>query len=271
MVMPRKYDVGYKAKGDYGEFEVIEYIDKSKVLIKFSLTGYEVWCASNNVAKGRVKDPYYPNVWGVGYLGNAKASYKNLEGKTCLKTSYNTWAHMIRRCYGFAGDKVNTYDDCSVSDDWLCFEIYERWFDKYYKEGYQVDKDLKYLGNRVYSENTCTFIPNYINAILGYKTHNTVRQEKFKDLPVGVSFHKRDLVYCARCWDGGKLQSLGYHNNPQSAFNAYKIYKERLLKEIAGRAYSRKEICKQVYENLYNYVVYPEGHKYYLDNPQEIT
>ena len=100
MVMPRKYDVGYKAIGDYGEFEVIEYINKSKVLIKFTLTGNKIWCASSNVAKGRVKDPFYPNVWGVGFLGNATSSYRDSDGKTKLKTSYNTWSHMLRRCYG---------------------------------------------------------------------------------------------------------------------------------------------------------------------------
>lgn len=257
----RKYDVGYKATGDYGEFEVIQYISKREMLIRFTDTGYETWCYSNNVAKGKVKDPFIPNVWGVGYLGNAKASYRE-NGKSHLKTSYNTWSHMIRRCYGFAGENVMTYDDCTVCKEWLCFETYEKWFDEHHIEGFQVDKDLKITGNRKYSPETCTFIPNRINAILGFKTNNSVRKDEYKDLPVGVSWHKRDEVYTARCWDGDKLASLGYHDTADQAFLRYKDFKERLIKSVTQDYYEKGLLDYDVYHNLQNYVVVKEGHSF---------
>lgn len=261
MVMPRKYDVGYKAIGDYGEFEVIEYKNKREVFIRFVDTGYETWCAANTIAKGKVKDPFYPNVWGVGFLGNTSASYRN-NGKTVLKISYNTWSHMIRRCYGFGGDKIKTYDDCSVCEEWLCFENYEKWFDDNYIEGFQVDKDLKIIGNRIYSPETCVFIPNRINAILGFKTNNTIRKEEYKHLPVGVSYHKRDKVYTARCWNGDKLLHLGYHSSPEEAFREYKTCKENIIKSVSRKYYNEGMIPVEVYNNLQNYSVKPEGHTF---------
>lgn len=261
MVMPRKYGKGYRAVGDYGEFEVLEYVSKKEVLIRFTETGYETTASANNVAKGKVKDPFRPNVWGIGYLGNAKASYKD-NGKIRLKVSYNTWSHMLRRCYGFAAENVKTYQDCSVCDEWLCFENYEKWFDENYIESYHVDKDLKVIGNRIYSPETCVFIPPRINTILGFKTYNSVRKDGFKHLPVGVSWHKRDLVYTARCWDEDKLVSLGYHHTPEAAFYEYKNYKEAVIKRVSKKYYDLGLLDKIVYENLQRYTVTEEGHSF---------
>ncbi len=261
----RKYGEGYTAIGNYGEFTVISYFNKNEVLIRFNETGYEVWCASNNVAKGTVRDPYFKSVYGVGYIGNAATSNR-VEGKNILKTSYNTWHDMLRRCYANNEGRMKTYENCDVCEDWLCYATYEKWFDVNYIEGFQVDKDFLKLGNRTYSPENCVFLPREINATIGFKTNNTTRQEDYKDLPVGVSFHKRDEVYTARCWCDGKLKSLGYHKTPDLAFLSYKKFKEDKLKSLAEFYFSEGKICQEVYKNLKNYIVYPEGHAYYLKN-----
>lgn len=263
--MPRKYGVGYRATGNYGEFEVVEYIDKSRVRIVFLETGFEVWCASSNVAKGTVRDPYFRSVYGIGYIGNTSTSIR-VGDKNILKQAYNTWHDMLRRCCSDTEGKMRTYEDCYVCEEWLCFENYEIWFDSNFVEGYQVDKDFLYLGNRKYSPNTCVFIPREINATLGYKTNNTCRKKAYSDLPVGVSFHKRDKIFTARCWCKGRLKSLGYHATPELAFKAYKEFKESRLKILAEHYFLQGSICEKVYKNLLNYVVYPEGHSYYLKN-----
>lgn len=52
----------------------------------------------------------------------------------------------------------------AVCDEWLIFSNFEKWFDKYWKVGYQVDKDL--LGDKVYSPETCVMLPKRLNVLL---------------------------------------------------------------------------------------------------------
>lgn len=236
--MPRKYDEGYKCSGKYGVFEVLEYVNKKHELVRFIKTGHEKWTNASSVSSGLVKDPFFPTVHGVGYIGNASSSF-NVDNKTVVKKSYTVWAHMIRRCYEVDTFLDKTYKGCSVCPEWLCFENYEVWYDTNYKEGFEVDKDLKYLGNRVYSPETCTFIPSRINSMIGFKTFNSVRKESNAELPVGVSYHKRDNVYTAQCYDGDRLVSLGYHESPDEAFSAYKEFKLKTIRSISSSYYKR--------------------------------
>lgn len=79
---------------------------------------------------------------------------------------YRFWFDMINRCYS---GKQNTYSDVSVCDDWLIFSSFKDWMiDKDYS-GKHLDKDLLVYGNKIYSPETCMFIPEYINYIFKYR------------------------------------------------------------------------------------------------------
>ena len=257
--MPRKYDKGYKCSGKYGDFEVLEYVSKKRVLVRFTKTNHEKWTDTKSILAGTVKDPFFPNLHGVGCIGNTTSSL-NVDGSTVVKKSYTTWEHMLRRCYATNTNLDKTYKDCSVCPEWLCFENYEVWYDANYKEGFEVDKDLKYLGNRVYSPETCTFIPSRINSMVGFKTFNSARKESNAGLPVGVSYHKRDDVYTAQCYDGDRLVSLGYHENPDEAFSAYREFKLKMIRSISSSYYKEGVISFEIYSNLQNCTIHPSGY-----------
>jgi len=53
--------------------------------------------------------------------------------------------------------------------------------------------------------------------------------------------------------EGNKRQHLGYFNTPQEAFQAYKTFKEDLIKQVANE-YKEQLDCR-VYEALMNYEV----------------
>jgi hypothetical protein len=250
MIMPRKLLEGSVYEGKYGSFIVLKYKTKKEVTIQFVATGTIKVTNSAACLAGTAKDVYYPTVAGVGFIGNTTSS---VLGK--VKGSYHTWRGMLRRCYQDHGTAKTYYETVFVCKDWWCFEVYEKWYDANFIEGFEIDKDFTVLDCKLYSPATCCFIPNKINAILGKKTYNTVR--KHKGLPCGVSYHIRDEKYTSQCFDGEKLQHYGYHDTPESAFLAYKPNKEGYIRATAQYFYEKGDINDVVYNNLMTYEVTP--------------
>ena len=77
---------------------------------------------------------------------------------------HRTWADMLKRCYS---DKLQeerpTYKGCSVSEEWKIFSNFKAWMEKQDWEGMQLDKDLLFEGNKVYSAETCVFVTRAVN------------------------------------------------------------------------------------------------------------
>ena len=69
---------------------------------------------------------------------------------------------MLQRCYSKHHRHVyKTYQDCTVDSEWHNFQNFAEWFYiNYPKDGkkYQLDKDIKKKGNRVYAEDNCIFV-----------------------------------------------------------------------------------------------------------------
>ena len=177
--------------------------------------------------KGEIKCPYEPRTFGVGYLGEGK--YKTREnGK--LTDEYKIWYHMVERCYDPKyHEKRSTYKDCKVEDYLLNFQHMATWIDEnYYEvpgEKMCLDKDILYKGNKVYSRETCIFVPQRINSLFT-KSDNSRGKN-----PIGVS----DLPsgnYRVDCNNGyGKNIYLGTYKTKEEAFQVYKKYKEKVIKE----------------------------------------
>lgn len=99
-------------------------------------------------------------VCGVGindYEGRIKVDGKHIK-------SYEVWRDMLKRCYV---NKNSTYKDCTVCEEWLSFKNFKLWYDNQYKEdGWQLDKDILVHNNKVYSPDTCRFVPRDINTLI---------------------------------------------------------------------------------------------------------
>ena len=80
--------------------------------------------------------------------------------------SYCTWNSMIERCYNKKRlEKHPTYVNCTVSDEWKLYSNFKKFYDENYVDGLFLDKDLLQDGvvNKVYSSNTCLFVPRALN------------------------------------------------------------------------------------------------------------
>ena len=175
-----------------------------------------------------IKCPYEPRYFGKGYLGEGK--YKVWENNRDKK-EYIIWYDMLQRCYDPKyQEKYTTYKGCKVEDYLLNFQHMGEWIENNYYEvdGEQMclDKDILCKGNKVYSRETCIFVPKRINVLF-------VKRDKARgDNPIGVS----DLPsgnYRVDCSNGyGKSVYLGTYSTKEEAFRIYKQYKEKVIKEV---------------------------------------
>lgn len=168
-----------------------------------------------NLKRGAVKTPYYPSVCGVGYLGEGEYMV-SISGK--ITKSYSKWSSMIERCYDQKHlKKYPTYKGCLVSDKWHNYQIFAEWFEENYVDGWHLDKDLLKRGNKVYSENTCVFIPQDLN---NFMTNNKItRTSKY----IGVSYHKVTKKWTAQINDvcSNKYLCLGFYKTQIKASESY--------------------------------------------------
>ena len=235
-----------------GDFKILKYNDSRNVEIQFLKTGYRKVAEMKEVKSGEIKDPYLPSVYGVGVLG---AKYPTRVNGVKTK-EYVLWTNMLVRCYSDSSKKRRpTYEGCEVSDNFKNYEYFYEWCNKqigFTNEGnenpFHLDKDLLIKGNKVYSEDTCVFIPAEINTLL-IKCAAT-RGEHL----IGVSWHKTRKAFVAKVNKSkGKREYLGFFNTEIEAFKAYKIAKESFIKEQANNW--KSQIDDRAYEALMNYTV----------------
>ena len=170
--------------------------------------------------------------------------------------AFRKWRTMLARCYSKVYQKKQrTYKDCSVCEEWLTFSNFKKWHDEHYIDGYELDKDILVKGNKVYSSETCCYIPKEINSLL------LKCDSKRGDLPIGViryTLKNGNVRYVAQFSSSlvsRRNNYLGSYDSPQKAFEAYKKAKEKYVKELASKYYLQNKINERVYNALMNYKV----------------
>lgn len=240
---------GYIFKTNGGSYaKVIKYTNSKNILIEFQdIYKHRTITSSAHIRSGAVKNPYQPNVAGVGFVGVGvhAASIGTKDTK-----EYSLWKRMITRCYD---EKIHkrqpTYKECEVCEEWHNFQNFAEWLSKqeHYQAGYELDKDIIKKGNRVYCPEYCRMVPKKINVIL-----NNCRATRGK-YPIGVVFSKIEKKFTAAIRIDGYKKSLGYFKNPEDAFFAYKLAKENYIKSEAERF--KHEIDEDIYQALKNWEI----------------
>lgn len=162
---------------------------------------------------------------------------------------YQVWHNMLERCYSSKfRNEHQTYMDCSMCDEWLRYSNFKVWFDENYIEGYDLDKDVLVKGNKVYSPDTCVFIPHRINTLL---INNKASRGP---CPIGVSPYEQNR-YQVKITFNKEKSHIGYFNTIQEAFLAYKNAKEKYVKEVALEYYDKGLINERVFNALMNWEI----------------
>lgn len=215
------------------------------------------WTAKNktyqNFKNGQIKCPYERNIYAIGYIGEGKYKVSENGKKT---RAYSTWNSMLQRCYDKKYHrKEPTYKDCEVSEEWHNFENYAKWYyDNYYEvegETMELDKDILFKHNKIYSPETCIFVPKTINSLF-VKRQNSRGESVIGTTPKNGRYQVQCNIINPKT-SKSKKEYLGICDTQEKAFEIYKYYKERNIKEIAD--YYKSLIPQNLYNALYNYEV----------------
>lgn len=191
------------------------------------------------------RNPFVPTVFGKGYLGD---SYGSVPARSPV---YRAWKGMLERCFDPSLKiKYPTYIGVTCCDEWLHLTKFKEWFDSNYIPGYELDKDLLIKGNKLYSPNTCCFLPADLNKLL------TKSNKARGPYLIGVQFHKRAKKFTSQMNNGqGKVLHLGYFTTELEAHAAYKAAKEKLIQEVADMYLNANRINRTIHNALLKYKV----------------
>lgn len=227
--MPPKKDrtgeISYNTQGS--KMIITSYRGKDDIDILFPEYNYEIKSSYYKTFKsGKIKCPYDKTVHNIGFIGEGEFT------QTTHKSIYDKWYNMISRCYDPNFHiSYPTYKDCLVCDEWHNFQNFANWYEENYYEidtKIELDKDILFKGNKIYSSRTCILVPKEINILLAKATANR------GEYPIGVTLF-RNGKFKASITKNNKVKHLGYYDNQILAFNAYKKAKEEYIKDIAQK------------------------------------
>jgi hypothetical protein len=196
----RKYFVGniYRNSIDL-EYKIIEKIDSTTFVVKFTNSGYETKSSITTISNGLIRDYLNPSIFGVGMLGYAS--------KINNKIAYSKWYSMLDRCYNpaYVGYKFYGGNGITVCDRWFRFDYFLEDIPKI--DGYNeelflhkklhLDKDIKQFDMefKIYSLDTCMFVSQKENEL--YRKYS-IQQDFIAITPLGEIFYGKSVNQFAR-------------------------------------------------------------------------
>lgn len=229
------------------QFKIAYYRDAHNIEIEFEDGTVVKNKRFTEIKKGTVTNPNTPSFFGVGYIGVGR--YKASIDRQYTKQGA-VWKSILTRCHYKKELLRNpTYNNVSIIKEWHCFQNFAEWFEENYNpetmQGWHLDKDVLHKGNKIYSPQTCCFVPQEINKLF-------TKSEKTRGCcPIGV--YKKKEKYISRISKNGESYYLGIFDTPEEAFQAYKTAKESYIKELADLW--QGQITEPTYYAMYNYQV----------------
>ena len=226
----------------FGDIKILEYKNNKQVVIMFLNTGFITEESMGVIRSGHIRDNEAFPVYKVGVMDIPNELQK---GKPKPR-EYSIWNGIRQRCYNENNrDNLMSYKGIKMSDNFKLYSYFKEWCHKqigFNEDGWHLDKDILVKGNKVYSEDTCCFVPPEINCTI---TNNKSVRGQF---PQGVTYNRTKTRYRAKIRRGAKLESLGTYDTPEEAFYAYKPIKEACIKSLAEKW--KDKIDPRVYDAL---------------------
>lgn len=238
IVVPDCFYPGTEYTNNQGSVFLIERYNRAiDIDIRFVDGGHRKKVTAGQIKKGAIQNPFHRVSSGVGYMGHGKFNTMN------SPRSSQVWRGILHRCYdeNRAEKFIKNYEGCTVHDDWHNFQNFAEWYEGNYVEGYEVDKDLLFLGNKVYSKETCILVPQWLNVFTA--SAKSIRG----DCPVGVSERKGKGDFESYCNFEGKRIHLGVFSSKESA---HKAWMEKKLSIALSKKIEMDLIDKRIYPNV---------------------
>lgn len=244
--MNRDYSkyIGEENKNKHGTvMKIIEFNKMDDITIEFQDEyKYTKKTTYSNFLRGVIKNPYDKTIYGIAYTGVGK--WKISENNKLL-IEYKTWHNMLGRCF-IPKRQRGAYEKCICCDEWLNYQNYAQWYnDNYYEvdnERMEIDKDILYKGNKIYSPENCVFVPQRINLLL-------INRKNYRGKTLLGTRNNNNGTFSAHTVGiDEKSCYLGSFPTEIEAFNAYKEFRENVFVEVAEDY--KNEIPDSVYQAL---------------------
>lgn len=163
-------------------------------------------------------------VFGVGINDADYVVQPTVNGKRVQCPFYKTWKSVLARVYS---EKMKiarpTYSESACFEDWHLFSTFRSWMETQPWENCQLDKDILVKGNKLYSPDTCVFVPSYINNL--FLDSKSIRGE----YPMGVGWHKSVGSLYSQIRVEGVKKHLGYFTSVAEAHQKWQTAKADAL------------------------------------------
>ena len=184
-------------------------------------------------------------VFGVG-INDLGTSSELVDGKRTQTKVYTRWKDMLRRCYDPKYQSTKpSYVGCVVCDEWLILSVFKEWFDDNHKEDHELDKDILSEGCKIYSPDTCSFVPKDVNVFL---------LDRGVSRKGGLSGTKRHgNKFQATCHDplSSKRLYIGTFSTPEEAHEAWKKKKHEFALTLCEEYPTMDERIKERLSTMY--------------------
>ena len=238
-----------------GSFKILYRLTNGKYRIKFNLTGYEKDCDAKELQLGIVKDPYYPQIFGVGAIGIPD---KSLIPEYLWNKIYNMWRDMIKRCYDPSSKSYPSYGAIGVHvcDRWKILEYFVQdviSLPNYHlflnnPHIYQLDKDQLQFGNdvKIYSPETCMFVSRYLNCMISSLENKDCQTCNY----IGV-YQNKNGEFVAKYKKDNKTYNVGVFKTAEAAAQArdsavllHRNIPDQITNDVQGISYDNmKNLC----------------------------
>ena len=228
---------------------ITEYRKYNDITVYFEEYNSYVITRYEHFKNGCTKCPFEPRIYNVAYIGEGEYTSRNNGIKT---NEYVIWMNMLHRCYSQSiKEKRPTYNEVKVCDEWLNFQNFAKWYkENHYEvngERMHLDKDILVKGNKIYSPETCMFVPQRINTLF------LTQQNHRGELPIGIYYDNKINKYKVTLQKHAERTYLGYYDTSKEAFYVYKNAKESYIKEVADEY--KNKIPNKLYRAMYNYKI----------------
>ena len=148
---------------------------------------------------------------------------------------YTDWRNMLLRVLSPKYHKIGySYYNCAIFEEWKYFSNFIKWVDSQPNRDWQncsLDKDLLVLHNKVYSPETCAYIPTFLNSFL---VEGQNRRGRYM---LGTSLKKTSKVrpFQSHCSDPFKEQNtyIGTFATELEAHKAWQAKKHEYACQLA--------------------------------------
>lgn len=171
-------------------------------------------------------------------------AFNDLKGEKLpkIKDIRYIWKNMVKRCLDSKfKEKHPCYKDVSICDEWLIFSNFYNWAYPLYKDRYSLDKDILCGKNKkIYSPDTCCFIPRKINNSITYLMNN-IEDENIGIWKSGSKFYPHISI-------NNSKKNLGVYESKEEAVRVRKKAKKDFILNLANEY--KDKIDSKVYTAL---------------------